>query len=82
MTLLSVKQAAEELGVSAKTVYRMLADGELAEVRVRGAIRISRLELDRFRRENTTRRGETAADYRQAQSLTGAGLRRRATSSR
>jgi excisionase family DNA binding protein len=37
--LLTVAQVAEALGVAAKTVYRLVDDGELECVRVRGALR-------------------------------------------
>ncbi len=38
----SVKQWAETFGVSPHTVYRAVASGELAAIKVRGALRILR----------------------------------------
>lgn len=45
--LMTVKRVAEALGVSNKTVYRMIADGQLKAVRIRNAWRISVDELKR-----------------------------------
>lgn len=45
--LMTVNRVAEELGVSNKTVYRMIADGQLKAVRIRNAWRISADELKR-----------------------------------
>jgi excisionase family DNA binding protein len=39
-TLLTPQQVADHLGVSRKTVYKMIADGTLAHQRVRSMIRI------------------------------------------
>ena len=44
---LTVREVAEALGVSNKTVYRMIADGQLKAVRIRNAWRISAEELER-----------------------------------
>ena len=38
--------------------------GRIAVVRVRRSIRIDEQELERYRRDNTCRRGETEATYR------------------
>ena len=46
-TLMTVKRVAEALGVSNKTVYRMIADGQLKAVRISNAWRISVDELKR-----------------------------------
>lgn len=46
-TLMTVNRVAEVLGVSNKTVYRMIADGQLKAVRIRNAWRISADELKR-----------------------------------
>ncbi|MGO5240179.1 helix-turn-helix domain-containing protein [Parolsenella sp. LCP21S3_E11] len=45
--LMTVNRVAEVLGVSNKTVYRMIADGQLKAVRIRNAWRISADELKR-----------------------------------
>lgn len=45
--LMTVNMVAEALGVSNKTVYRMIADGQLKAVRIRNAWRISIDELKR-----------------------------------
>lgn len=45
--LMTVNRVAEALGVSNKTVYRMIADGQLKAVRIRNAWRISADELKR-----------------------------------
>jgi excisionase family DNA binding protein len=42
---LTVQQAADELGLSTKTIYRMVKDGELAAIKVRGRVRIERSAL-------------------------------------
>ena len=44
---MTVNRVAEVLGVSNKTVYRMIADGQLKAVRIRNAWRISADELKR-----------------------------------
>lgn len=40
--LIGVPLAARILGVSERTVYRMIEDGEIRAVKVRGALRINR----------------------------------------
>ena len=45
---LKVKEAAGLLNVSAKTVYRMVSDGQIQSVKARGAIRIPKDSLRRF----------------------------------
>ena len=47
-SLLSVAEVAHRYGVSVRTIRRMIADGELAVVRVRGAIRIPESEVARL----------------------------------
>jgi len=42
----SVEEGADYLGVSRATVYRMLRDGELARVRIKGRTVVRRLDLD------------------------------------
>ena len=46
--LLSVAEVAEELAVSTGTVYKLVASGELSNVRVLNSIRVRRQELDAF----------------------------------
>lgn len=46
--LLTVRQVAERLGVSAATVYVLVARGELAHVRVSNAIRVAPADLEAF----------------------------------
>ena len=46
MNLLTVSQAAERLGVTAKTIYNWIGEGRLKAQRIGGrAIRIEELEL-------------------------------------
>lgn len=45
----TVNEVAEELNVSPRSVRRMITDGELASVLVRGSRRIPDHELDRYR---------------------------------
>lgn len=46
--LLTPEEAGEALAMSRTSVYRLLADRELAGVRIRGARRIPVAELERF----------------------------------
>jgi excisionase family DNA binding protein len=46
--LLSVREVAQHLGLSTATVYKLVARGELAHVRVSNAIRFERAEVERF----------------------------------
>lgn len=49
--LLDVQQAADYLGgIHRATVYRLVADKKLRIVKIRGATRFRRTELDRFLR--------------------------------
>jgi excisionase family DNA binding protein len=43
--LIAVKQAAQLLSVSTRTVWRMIADGELTRVRVRSCTRLLKEEI-------------------------------------
>jgi excisionase family DNA binding protein len=57
--LLSVRQAAEQLGLCTATVYGLCADGSLAHIRILNAIRIAPADLAAFvaaRRVNATPR--------------------------
>lgn len=46
--MLTVKQVAQRLAVSAKSVYAAISRGELAAYRVAGAIRIAPADLDAY----------------------------------
>lgn len=52
---LSVTEASAAIGVSRQTLYRMIADGEIATVRIRGrqVVRVS--EIERFLADNEHR---------------------------
>jgi excisionase family DNA binding protein len=50
--LLSPLDVARRLGISRATAYRLLADGDLPAVRVRGQYRVEREELERFLEEH------------------------------
>ena len=46
--LLTVNQAAAALGISPRTLRRLLAEGQLAHVRVGRLVRVSPLDLDAY----------------------------------
>jgi excisionase family DNA binding protein len=46
--LISIKVAAEQLGVSGMTVRRLISEGELPGIRVRGDLRIAQCDLTEF----------------------------------
>jgi excisionase family DNA binding protein len=46
--LLTIPEAAERLRVSERTIYRMIADGELEPSRFRGCTRIAATEVGRL----------------------------------
>jgi excisionase family DNA binding protein len=46
--LISKKEAAEILGVSVRTIERMLLNGEVTKVKVRGSVRIRLNELNEY----------------------------------
>jgi excisionase family DNA binding protein len=48
---MSVPQAAELLGISKETVYRLCSDGVLAHARIRNRITITPQQLEQYRRE-------------------------------
>jgi excisionase family DNA binding protein len=52
--LLSVKLAAALLAVSERTVYRMIEDGQLECVKIRGAVRIPRAAVTAMVTTGTT----------------------------
>lgn len=54
MTLLSLPQVAERLGVSRATAYRLVAAGEFDVVQVRGAKRIPDSSVEAFVKRNST----------------------------
>ncbi|MGA7120202.1 MAG: helix-turn-helix domain-containing protein [Polyangiaceae bacterium] len=56
--LLSVRQVAAQLAVSAATVYTLVARGELAHVRVSNAIRVAPRDLSAFIAAGTNARAD------------------------
>ena len=50
--LLRVSEAAAMLGVSQRTIWRMIADGQLIAVHIRGCTRVLRAEAMRILSEN------------------------------
>jgi excisionase family DNA binding protein len=50
--LITVKQAAVRLGVSPRTVWRMIADGQLKAVHVRGCTRVYRRSVDDYLKQS------------------------------
>lgn len=51
--VLTIPQAAERLKVSRNTVYRMIADGDLPVVEVRGKSRVAETDLQAYIDRNT-----------------------------
>jgi excisionase family DNA binding protein len=51
-TLMKVKEAAQSLGISTSTVYKLMNDGVIKKNKRTG--HIARSELDRFIRESST----------------------------
>jgi excisionase family DNA binding protein len=51
--LYTLRDSARLLNVSERTLQRMAADGELRVVRLRGAVRIPALEIERLCREGS-----------------------------
>ena len=51
------KEAAEILAVSERTIDRLVSEGRLRAVKVRGAVRFTDTELERFVTKNTTKAG-------------------------
>jgi len=47
---LSINEAADLLGTSARTIYRLVSDGELVGFKVRNALRITGESLESYRR--------------------------------
>lgn len=48
MTNLRIKQAAEHLGVSTKTVRRLISAGDIPVIKVATCVRIDLADLDRY----------------------------------
>jgi len=58
--VLSVREAAEELGIPQSTVYAFISDGALAVYQYNARIiRIARDDLENFRRQHYTGRQES-----------------------
>jgi len=54
MDWMTIKQVAEETGLKIPHIYRLISQGKIGAEKVIGAgYRVSREELDRFRREHT-----------------------------
>ena len=53
--LLAVRDVAAQLGVCGATVYRLVAEGQLAHVRVLNAIRVAPRDLEAFVEERRRR---------------------------
>jgi excisionase family DNA binding protein len=49
---ISVNEAAVMLGVSPRTVWRMIADGQLTAYRVRGCTRLSPVQVSGYLQDN------------------------------
>lgn len=60
MTNLKIKQAAEHLGVSTKTVRRLIDTGDIPVIRVATCVRINPADLDRYVAANRHGRTEQA----------------------
>jgi excisionase family DNA binding protein len=54
--LLRMKAAAARLGVSVRTVYRVIAEGGLTLVRIRGCACIAEHDLAKYIEQNTQKR--------------------------
>lgn len=50
---LRISEAAELLGISPDTVKRMVTDGQIPSVKLRGAVRIPRKQLEEWIDEHT-----------------------------
>jgi len=63
MELLTVPQAAEELGVSISTMYRLLNERKLPKVKVRNCTRVRPGDLARYIERSTENRVHGDAKY-------------------
>lgn len=70
--MLTVAQAADQVGVSEKTLRREIADGRLATTRIRGCIRIAEHDLGEYLKQ--CRSESTATAGRSEYSMPGLGL--------
>ena len=59
--MLTVNQVAARLSVSRRTIFRLIADGNLSVVRIGGATRIVESDLDHFI-EQRTQKGRVGED--------------------
>jgi excisionase family DNA binding protein len=59
MNMLTIKQAAEKMSVSTKTVYRLMNWGKLGKVKIGGATRISEDDLNGYL-EQQIKKGKAA----------------------
>lgn len=59
-TPLSVTQAAERMNIGRRTVERLIADGDLASLKVRGRRMVTEEAIERYLKGPATRRGRVA----------------------
>ena len=45
----SIREVAEKLGCSERTIYRLIGDGEIIAFKVRGSLRVTGESLDEYR---------------------------------
>lgn len=57
MKLLTKREAADLLRISERTLDRLRATGQIRVVRVRGAVRLSASEIEKFIAKQTSRTG-------------------------
>lgn len=55
---LSIKQTADLLGSSTRTVYRLISDGELTALHVRGSLRIPEEGVEEYQRRQILKYAE------------------------
>lgn len=58
--LLRIEDVADALGVTTRTIVRLVADGAIAETRIGGSVRIRRDVLNAYIADQTKRRGRAA----------------------
>lgn len=63
MQLLNIQEAAERLGVSVRTIYRLFDERKLPRVKIRGCARVRADDLNRYVERNTESRVYGDADY-------------------
>ena len=58
MTVLTVKEVAESLKLTTKTVYKLISSGELKSVHVGGSLRIRQEDLDSLLEVKSNKNGK------------------------